>query len=239
VVVVALVLVARSVLIWEWAPLPNQFFRPKEFSAKVEELAAGRHVAFSRSYQRASLYAFYSGDHTVFSAGTYKSRRSQFDLWGMEEAMHLQPVLWLGGQSHPEKSFFTLGRDTFTYTEIDTFHAFYKVQPVAGTLPDSLAAGQPVEMQLTFSNPYPYPLDLGAVPGLQVFACWMQGKALAGFVPVACELPLLQPGETATIPARFEAPGDYPAGRYRVGFAFQYKDIMPFPAGNWGYVELQ
>ncbi len=237
-VALPLALIARAALVGEWAPLPNQFFRPRAFTEKVKELAAGRKVAFSRSYQRASLYAFYAGDPVVFSAGTYKSRRSQFDLWRLEEKMHLQPVLFVGGQSHPEKKYFLLGRDTITYTEIDTFQAFYKVQPVAAPLPEQITAGTVVETQLTLHNPYPYPLNIGSIPRLQILACWMHGKLykqLAGFVTVQCRLPVLRPGETIQIPAVFEAPSDLHPGPYRVGFAFQYEDLMPFPVGNWQY----
>jgi 4-amino-4-deoxy-L-arabinose transferase-like glycosyltransferase len=231
--VMALVLIPRLFLMGEWLPLPNQFFRPRAFTEQVQELATGKKVAFSRSYQRASLYAFYSGDPVVFSAGTYKSRRSQFDLWDLEEQMHLQPVLWLGGQSHPEKKIFTLARDTFTYTEIDTFQAFYKVQPVAGPIPEDAEPGTSISTRLTLRNPYPYPLDLGAVPDLTIMACWMDGKTLAALVPVNIALPALPPGAEAPIPVKFDIPADLPPARYRVGFAFQYKDIMPFPVGNW------
>ncbi len=237
-VVVPLVLIARSVLIWEWAPLPNQFFRPKEFSAKVKELAAGRHVAFSRSYQRASMYAFYSGDPVVFSASTFKSRKSQFDFWRIEEQLHLKPVLWLGGQEAPERKFFTMGRDTFTYIEIDTFQAFYKVQPFAGALPGRIEGGQWVETQLTLHNPYPYPLDLGRIGGIELLSCWMLGKRPMGFVPAEGALPALPPGGEAVIPVRFQAPVVLPSGRYRLSFVLKYKDITPFPAGNWQEVEL-
>lgn len=238
VVVLPLVLVARSLLIGEWAPLPNQFFRPEAFTKKTEALAAGRPVAFSRSYQRASLYAFYTGQLPAFSAGTYKSRRSQFDLWNGEEQLHLRPVLWVGGQSNPDPAFFMLDRDTITYTEIDTFYAFYKVQPVADALPAELKAGQEVRLSLHLYNPYPYELDFSKIARLQIMAVWMDGKKLGCFVPLQCRLPHLTPGASATLDAGFTAPDELPAGRYRVGFSFQYEDIMPFPAGNWQMLRL-
>lgn len=237
-VALPLVLVARSLLIGEWAPLPNQFFRPEAFTQKTEALAAGRPVAFSRSYQRASLYAFYTGQLPAFSAGTYKSRRSQFDLWNGEEQLHLRPVLWVGGQSNPDPAFFMLGRDTITYTEIDTFYAFYKVQPIADALPAELKAGQEVRLSLHLHNPYPYELDFSKIARLQIMAVWMDGKKLGCFVPLQCRLPHLAPGASATLDAGFIAPDELPAGRYRVGFSFQYEDIMPFPAGNWQMLHL-
>jgi 4-amino-4-deoxy-L-arabinose transferase-like glycosyltransferase len=232
-IVLPIVLVARSLLIWEWLPLPNQFFRPEAFAEQVKALAGNRHVAFSRSYQRASLYAFYSGDTAVFSAGTYKSRRSQFDLWEKEQAMHLKPILWMGGQSNPERTFFTLGKDTFTYTEIDTFYAFYKMQPVADKLPDRVVAGDTVFVPLTLYNPYPYRLDLAAIPALQIMACWMDGKTWMGFSPLSLSLPGVEAGQKLNTTAWFTVP-ELPTGRnYRIGFSFQYHDITPFPAGNW------
>lgn len=238
-VALPLVLAVRIVLMGEWAPLPNQFFRPKAFTRQVEALAGGRSVAFSRSYQRASLYAFYTGHLPAFSAGTYKSRRSQFDLWNNEEQLHLQPVLWMGGQSHPNPAFFTLGRDTFTYTEIDTFQSFYKVQPVASRLPSELKSGQEVNLNLELHNPYPYPLDFSAIERLQILAVWMEGKKLGCFVPVQVALPPLAPGASAALRASFIAPDELQPGLYRVSFAFQYEDIMPFPAGNRQEVRLK
>ena len=237
-IVLPLVLLTRSLLIWEWLPLPNQFFKPETYAEKVKSLADNRHVAFSRSYQQASLYAFYSGDTAVFSAGTYKSRKSQFDLWEKEQSMHLKPILWMGGQSNPERSFFTLGRDTFTYTEIDTFYAFYKIQPIADQLPANIKVGDTITVQLTLSNPYPYRMDFTAISAIQLMACWMDGKTWMGFSPLSISLPSLEIGQEARATGRFIVP-NLPVDRdYRLGFSFQYHDITPFPAGNWQSIKV-
>ncbi len=235
-----IVMLARLMLTFQWLPLPGHWRQQQAFAREVAEQAGERPVIFSRSYQRASLYAFYMGRKEVFSAGTYKSRRSQFDLWNMETAMHLRPVLWVGGQSQPEKKYFLYEGDTITYTNIDTFYAFYKVQPLAAALPDTLRKGDTIALTLTLHNPYPHPLPLSDIPRLQLVACWMHGamyKQLAEFVPVACPLPELLPGQTQTTTAIMKVP-DLPPGRYKVGFAFQYEDITPLPVGNWQYPVL-
>lgn len=235
-----IVVLARLLLAFSWLPLPGHLHQQRAFAQAVAVAAGERPVIFSRSYQRASLYAFYTGHKEVFSAGTYKSRRSQFDLWDMEAAMHLRPVLWVGGQSHPKKKYFLYEGDTITYTEIDTFYAFYKVQPLAAVLPDTLRAGDTLALELTLHNPYSHLLPMAAIPRLQLVACWMHGamyKQLAEFVPVACSLPELPPGQTRTVQAVMKAP-ELPSGRYKVGFAFQYEDITPLPVGNWQYPVL-
>ncbi len=235
-----IVALARLLFAFQWLPLPGYLHQQQPLAREVAALASGRPVIFSRSYQRASLYAFYTGQKEVFSAGTYKSRRSQFDLWDIEAAMHLRPVLWVGGQSQPKKKYFLYRGDTITYTAIDTFYAFYKVQPQSAMLPDTLHAGNVMALQLMLHNPYPYLLPMAAIPRLQLVACWMHGamyKQLAEFVPVSCTLPDLLPGQTQTVRATMKVPS-LPPGRYKLGFAFQYEDITPLPVGNWQYPML-
>jgi hypothetical protein len=237
--VIPLSLIVRLIMATEWTPMPNQFFHPREFAVKVKEIAHGRGVAFTRSYQRASLYGFYADSDQVFSAGTYKSRRSQFDIWKKEEAMHLQPIVWLGGQTSPREKFLIQNHDTISYLEIDTFHAIYKIQPQALQLPTKLYHGTPVNVTLQLENPYPFRHDLAKIKGIQIVACWMKGKKPAGFASLSGELPHLNPGEKKILQFSFLPPNFLKGGAYRLGFAFKYYDIQPFPAGNWQLVTLE
>lgn len=238
-VVIPLALAARIAMATEWAPLPNQFFHPREFAAKVQAIAQGRAVAFTRSYQRASLYGFYTQSSEVFSAGTYKSRRSQFDLWNKEEPMHLKPVVWFGGQHPFDSKSLKHGRDQIPWMEIDTFHAIYKIRAVASPLPAILKKGEGVNVSLELYNPYPFSHDLSKIKGAKLVACWMTGKKPAAFTDLKCILPVLNPGERKIISCSFVPPDFLNERTYRIGFSFVYHNLQPFPTGNWQEVTIK
>jgi hypothetical protein len=72
----------------------NEFHKKKQWSKDISLLAGNRPVIFTNSYQRASVYIFYTGKfaHTL---DNLSYRKTQFDLWDFEERVHGKEVLYV------------------------------------------------------------------------------------------------------------------------------------------------
>jgi len=63
----------------------------KEWADSIHDYAQNRPVVFLSSYQKASKYAFYSGN-TAFTTTEIGKRKSQFNLWNTEEELQNRQV---------------------------------------------------------------------------------------------------------------------------------------------------
>jgi hypothetical protein len=92
-----LFLLARSACMFDFLPVSffkNEFHKKKQWSRDISLLAGDRPVVFTNSYQRASVYIFYTGKfaHTL---DNLSYRKTQFDLWDYEERVHGKEVLYV------------------------------------------------------------------------------------------------------------------------------------------------
>ena len=72
----------------------NEFHKKKQWSMDINKLAGDRPVVFTNSYQRASVFTFYTGKfaHTL---DNMLYRKTQYDLWDFEERVHGKEVLYV------------------------------------------------------------------------------------------------------------------------------------------------
>jgi len=92
-----LFLFARSACMIDYLPISffkNEFHKKKQWARDISLLAGNRLVVFTNSYQRASVYTFYTGKfaHTL---DNLSYRKTQFDLWDYEERVHGKEVLYV------------------------------------------------------------------------------------------------------------------------------------------------
>ena len=97
VITIPVILVVRLYLMVELFHLPVQYSRyihdKDVWAAQVKKAAGGRPVVFRNSYQRASLYAFYTG-LPVTSRNNIFYRKNQYDIWDFESRFQGQEVLY-------------------------------------------------------------------------------------------------------------------------------------------------
>src|SRR5450759_1861208 len=74
--------------------LKTEFHNKKQFSKNIETLAGNRPVIFTNSYQRPSVYTFYTGKF-AHSLNNLSYRKTQYDLWDFEEKVHGKEVLYV------------------------------------------------------------------------------------------------------------------------------------------------
>ncbi|MDZ7646638.1 MAG: hypothetical protein U5K54_05335 [Cytophagales bacterium] len=88
VISLSLILMLRVLLVANVLPFSqvlNNSSGAKKWSKELHNKMKGRPVAFHNSYQRASLYEFYS-DVPTFSLNNVYGRKNQYSLWDTEAA---------------------------------------------------------------------------------------------------------------------------------------------------------
>jgi hypothetical protein len=79
---------------WISIPIKSEFFAWKEWAMEIQAKAEGRSVVFASSYQRPSLYMFYTSD-TAISHNSVHYRANQYDLWDYAKGMEGKEVLYV------------------------------------------------------------------------------------------------------------------------------------------------
>lgn len=98
-VTVGILLVMRvSVMLplnkWISLPTKSEFFAWKDWALEIQEKADGKPVVFASSYQRPSLYMYYTGD-TAISHNSVHYRANQYDLWEYAQSIEGKEVLYV------------------------------------------------------------------------------------------------------------------------------------------------
>lgn len=78
--------------------LDTPYHHQKEWAAGIHEVAGDAPVLFRDSYQKASMYAYYTNEPS-FSARTPGGRRNQYDIFPIKDQILGQRVLYLDGES--------------------------------------------------------------------------------------------------------------------------------------------
>jgi Dolichyl-phosphate-mannose-protein mannosyltransferase len=125
-----LVLLFRISMIVDW--LPFHFFKARYHSwekwpQQMNKITGGLPVVFSNSHQQAAKYWFYSGQ-MAYSQQLYKSRRSNYNFWPIEDSLLGKPVYFLSPNDlwrFPDSLKITLGFMGFRYDS--SFASFAKV----------------------------------------------------------------------------------------------------------------
>jgi hypothetical protein len=74
--------------------LKSEFHNKKKWANEISMLAGTRPVIFTNSYQRPSVYTFYTGKF-AYSLDNLSYRKTQYDLWDFEEMVHGKEVLYV------------------------------------------------------------------------------------------------------------------------------------------------
>ena len=99
----ALVFMARGVMMINlppaWWLVKDEFHGNREWIEEVDQKAANNPVVFLNSYQKASKYAFYSGN-TSMSLNTSWYRRNNYNFWQIENSLNGKPAYVVGGREN-------------------------------------------------------------------------------------------------------------------------------------------
>lgn len=155
-----LLLVARLIVIFHISPVKLEFHGQKEWAHEVASKAGALPVAFINSYQKASVYKFYTGN-TSFSINNVYYRRNQFDLWAWEQNYQHQPVATLVSP-HPRLLLDTtsvkIGNDNLIKDKLTSTQRIRIDFDLP--LPTPLKVGHEYELPVMLTNPFPATIRL-------------------------------------------------------------------------------
>ena len=221
-----LFLFARSACMVDFLPVSffkNEFHKKKQWSRDISLLAGDRPVVFTNSYQRASVYTFYTGKfaHTL---DNLSYRKTQFDLWDFEERVHGKEVLYVPHfledhyKANLTKHILSGGDSVF----VRVYKDFQSLQRECVILNDDQYTFNKTginTIRLKIFNPYPYIIDFKhkELPVVFQIAFIRDGNIE---IKKDLELPgnvtQLNVGDTISVDCKFTI-GDLMPGKYKLG----------------------
>lgn len=219
VVVIRLSLMVESGLIP--GKLSHRFHNKAEFYKQIQDVADGRPVVFTNSYQDASLYWYFSQE-PAFSQNNKHYRRNHFDLLELESDLQGKSVLFFPRPGFPGCDTLRTEMGDLEMHFTDYFCQFNRVDIGLPRIRWEFLAGEEVRIDLELSNPTEKTISFSDScthhPHLVYSYYSVEGKHTAFPVKYSGDLPNLAPGDTAILPIGFKAP-DIP-GKYQLLFSF-------------------
>lgn len=182
----------------------------------IESVAGDLPVIFNGSFQRPSLYPFFTGKRATVISSIY-SRQTEFDIWQFEKMYNNKPAficVEAEGKSHVYgegntkfSGFFTDSLRTVTRMKIE-----YKLSD------KFLRSGESVKIPFTIQNPYEYEVNFNDQE-FPVEICLVLLKGENKYLlPVSLSLPVEKIASRALTGRELSVIiPDFPQGKYRLG----------------------
>jgi hypothetical protein len=100
----------------------KKFFGSKKWADELKDKSKGLPVAFLNSYQRASLYEFYSGV-PAFSLNNFWYRKNQYTIWDTEASVQGKSVVTVANYPMPKMDSLYLLDEYVMYSTIENFRS--------------------------------------------------------------------------------------------------------------------
>jgi len=234
-----LIIALRLALIWPPAFIKNSsrfqsYYGYKQWAQQVKQRAGDNYVIMISGFQEASKYCYYTNSLKGFSYDSRAYRRTQFDLWPIEDSMQNKRAYYImdfNGDGLKLDSFAT-ARGTWHGLWVDSVRSYQKVDIRTDHANIKATPGQQLAYNITISNPYAFPINLknGAYPHEVILAaCFFQGEREKFPVRAGADLGLITiaPHQIAHYNFKFTAPPV--KGKYELIFSIR---TNPFPGGR-------
>ena len=235
---IALILVVRISVMFRIPPIAligeiKSFYTFKDWAHAVKEKAGDHYVIMADGFQNPSKYNFYTNSAKAYTYDSRYYRKTQYDLWSIEEQFQHQKVYYL--QDAPSvattdsvevkagKWYAEWVEDTRTYQKVSIDVDNYKLK---------LSPGQVDTLVLKLANPYPYPINFsneGAKQQVTLDACFFKGDIMISSQPADSTFNqiLLPPGQATLYIFNLKAPAE--KGKYDLMFSIV---TTPFSGGK-------
>lgn len=219
--VVAILFIGRILLI---ADIP--FGRKLGFNGKrmkfklIESVAKDLPVVFPGSFQKPSLYSFFTGKEALCISTLY-TRKTEFDIWQPEKKFNNKPAFIYGFAEGKSRIFGTEGIKFYGYFT-DSLQTINRIGVEIKPRERILYPGDSLCLLVSFTNPYPYDINFNhrKFP-VTVCVAFMNGRGINIF-PVILTDPvgIIRSGEKLTRTLTTIIPA-LPAGRYNFGICLK------------------
>ena len=217
-----LLLFAARILLFTNLPFVKSlgFSGKKEKYEYIESVAKDLPVIFPGSFQKPSLYSFFTGKEGIAINMLY-SRKTEFDIWQFEKKYNNKPVFVCGFGEGDSRLFEKEGVRFYGYVT-DSLQTVNRIDIQIKPGSKILYAGDSLNLSVVFRNPYPYDINFNhrKFP-VEICMAFLSGKEINLF-PVVPVDPLvnIRSGETITRTFTTIVP-ELPAGSYNFGICLQ------------------
>jgi hypothetical protein len=204
--------------------------RYEAIAAEAKELP----VVFTGSFQKPSLYTFFTGNEAIVLSSLY-SRQTQYDLWQFENNYHNKPVFVSVPVSGRSKVFNT-GRLQFHGFRVDRLQTVNRVKIIFSMDQTFLVPGDTVRIPFSLTNTYDHDIDFGH-PEFPVGFCmdFLRGEEEFFYQVYPSEsVGIIPPGETVSGSLSGIIP-DLAYGNYRFGISL---NTLFGPAFNSSFIKV-
>jgi len=191
----------------------KSYYGFKQWAQVVKQRAGDNYVIMSEGFQNPSKYDFYTNSLKCFSYDSRYYRRTQFDIWPMEDSLQHKRAYCL--TYYKVKGFSTdsikLPAGTWYTAWVDDVRTYQKVNFEAPSYKLTSSPGGKTVFNLTVTNPYSHPISFGNKGYLHpvvLEACLFKGDVIvysqqadSSFNRIS-----LKPGESTRYTFTFTAP---------------------------------
>lgn len=164
----------------------KSYYGFKEWAALVKQKAGNHYVVMSEGFQNPAKYDYYTNSLKCFAYDTWFYRRTQFDIWPMEDSLQHRRVYYL--TYYPVKGVsadsIKIAAGTWYGGWVNDVRTYQKVNFETPVNKIVLLPGQKSVFNLTLTNPYPFPINFsnsGQLHKVIMRACVLKGDSLLAF----------------------------------------------------------
>lgn len=159
---VALILLVRLLFIIPVPGIKNlrfiaAYYNSKPWAKEIQEKAGDRFVILQGGFQEASLYNFYNNTTKGFAYDTRYYRKTQYDIWPIEDSLRNKPAYYVTRESRaPQQKQDTIhtGKGDFYGMPINDVRTYQKVHISTVPFTDNWKAGGLRSLKVKIYNPY-------------------------------------------------------------------------------------
>ena len=224
------IVLLRLALMIDFGIMPEKvsqrFYNKKELYMQIHKEAKGRPVVFTNSFQKPSLYWFFTGEPS-FTHNNYRYRKNQYDLWDMEADLQGKEVLYLPDRRIQGSDTIETVLGDILIHNTEYFCHFNRVGIKLPVLLWEFEAGEQIELELELNNPTARNIVFSDScthkPWLVYTIFSKEERDLTLKAQYSEKLPSLAPGEKILFPVEITVP-EIP-GEYRIMFSFGGKNM--------------
>lgn len=162
---IVIILIGRFFLIFDYLPervdFKTQFHQWEQWANDIKQVAGSHPVVFVNSYQDAAKYEFYAGEKAL-SLSNVLYKRSQYDLWNVEDQLQGDTVIFLPNWKIDEARKVKTPLGTFPYVFIGNFRSYSKVKVFTEKHEFTVKPEETFNIKIRLKNEFEQPIDFCA-----------------------------------------------------------------------------
>jgi len=212
----------------------KSYYGFKDWAYAVKQHAGNSYVVMSEGFQNPSKYDYYTNSLKCFAYDPWYYRRTQFDIWPMEDSIQHKQVYYLFYR--PIKGYKTdtiqLAAGTWYGCRVDDVRTYQQVNFETSLTEVTATSGQKITFDLTIHNPYSHAISFSDTDQLHpviLQACFFKGDSTIEVqrAPASFKQISLKPGQSANYKFSVTAPRQ--PGKMEMLFSLQ---TDPFPGSK-------